>query len=178
MWGPRSPNLWRTELMLQILHPFRSQLPRIPRLMILGSESLVIKAFLPWGAFCEYNPHLHRAYNRDFRHYNSHTDNDDSSDEYLANNEHFLFAPENYERIDFSPDFSIVGQSKKALNYLPAASIVRHIIIVYISYFYYDSHVRLRLNLFFYCCIFFSLNWRFWFLFHFLYLSLSVLNDR
>ncbi|KDO50405.1 hypothetical protein CISIN_1g0075531mg, partial [Citrus sinensis] len=54
----------------------------------------------------------------DFRHYNSHTDNDDSSDEHLANNEHFLSAPENYERVDFSPDFSIADQSKKGFKLL------------------------------------------------------------
>ncbi|KAH9706483.1 protein IQ-DOMAIN 31 [Citrus sinensis] len=72
----------------------------------------------PLRSIGEYNPHLHRASSTDFRHYNSHTDNDDSSDEHLANNEHFLFAPENSERIDLSPDFSIVGHSKKGFKLL------------------------------------------------------------
>ena len=66
-----------------------------------------------------YNPHLHRASSIDFRHCNSHNDNDDSSEEYLANNEHFLSTPENSERIDFSPDFIIADQhSKKGIKLL------------------------------------------------------------
>ncbi|XP_015389274.2 uncharacterized protein LOC107178506 [Citrus sinensis] len=72
----------------------------------------------PMQSIGEYNPHFHRASSIDFRHYNSHTDNDDSSDEHLANNEHFLSAPENSERIDLSPNFSIVGQSKKGFKLL------------------------------------------------------------
>ena len=42
--------LRRTELTLQTLLPFRSRLPRMPRLMILGFENLGIKAFLLCGA--------------------------------------------------------------------------------------------------------------------------------
>ncbi|XP_024037048.1 pollen-specific leucine-rich repeat extensin-like protein 2 [Citrus clementina] len=38
----------------------------------------------------EYNTHLHRASNTDFRLYNSHTDNDDSSHDHLANNDNFF----------------------------------------------------------------------------------------
>ncbi|KAH9805152.1 Egg cell-secreted-like protein [Citrus sinensis] len=72
----------------------------------------------PLRSIGEYNPHLHRASSTDFRHYNSHTDNDDSSDEHLANNEHFLSAPENYERIDLSPDFSTVESSNTLLMVL------------------------------------------------------------
>ncbi|KAL9458774.1 hypothetical protein AB3S75_007615 [Citrus x aurantiifolia] len=67
----------------------------------------------PLRSIGEFNPHLHRASSTDFRHYNSHTDNDDSSDEHLANNKYFLSTPENSKRIDLSPDFSIAGQSKK-----------------------------------------------------------------
>ena len=59
------------------------------------------------------NPHHQRASKIDFRHYNSHTDNNDSSGEHLANNDHFLFAPENFERIDFSLDFSVASQHSK-----------------------------------------------------------------
>ena len=72
----------------------------------------------PLQSIGEYNPHLHRSCSIDFRHYNSHTDNDDSSDEHLANNEHFSSTHENYERIDFSPDFSMAGQSKKGFKLL------------------------------------------------------------
>lgn len=43
---------------------------------------------------------------------------------------------------------------KRALNYLPAASIVRDIITDCIS-FYYASFVKLCLNLFLFCCIYF-----------------------
>ena len=84
---------------------------------------------------CEYNTHFHQSSNTHFRLYNSHTDNDDSSDDHLANNDHFLYAPENSERIDSNPDFSIVSHLKKTLNYLPAAGIVRDIITVCISPF-------------------------------------------
>ena len=66
----------------------------------------------------EYNTHLHQSSNTDFRLYNSHTDNDDSSDDHLANNDHFLSAPENSERIDSNPDFSIVSHSKKGIKLL------------------------------------------------------------
>ncbi|KAH9778072.1 UDP-glycosyltransferase 83A1 [Citrus sinensis] len=68
-------------------------------------------------------PHLHRASITDFRHYNSHTDNDDSSDEHLANNDHFLSAPENYERIDSSPDYSVVSYSIKGIKLINAKKI-------------------------------------------------------
>ncbi|GAY68377.1 hypothetical protein CUMW_263650 [Citrus unshiu] len=64
----------------------------------------------------EYNLHFHRASSTNFRHYNSHTDNDDSFDENLANNDHFLSAPENFERINYSPDFNVVGHSKKGIK--------------------------------------------------------------
>ena len=66
----------------------------------------------------EYNPHLHRASSIEFRHCNSHIDNDDSFDEHLANNDHFLSALDNSERIDYSPDFNIVGHSKKGIKLL------------------------------------------------------------
>ncbi|KAL9459555.1 hypothetical protein AB3S75_002872 [Citrus x aurantiifolia] len=72
----------------------------------------------PLRSIGEYNPHLHRASSTDFRHYNSHTNNDDSFDEHVANNEHFLSTPENSERIDLSLDFGIVGQSKKGFKLL------------------------------------------------------------
>ena len=87
-------------------HDSRVQEPRDQRLSALRSIG-------------EYNPHLHRASSTDFWHYNSHSDNDASSDVYLENNEHFLSTLENSERIDFSPDFSIADQhSKKGIKLL------------------------------------------------------------
>ena len=44
--------------------------------------------------------------------------NDDSSDDHLVNNDCFLFAPKNSERIDSSPDFNVVGHSKKGIKLL------------------------------------------------------------
>ena len=66
---------------------------------------------------------------------------------------------------------------KMALNYLPAASIVRDIITVCIN-FYYASFVRLCLNPFLFSYIYFSrLEVLVYVPLH-MYFSLSVLNDR
>ena len=156
MWGPRLPNLRRTELTLQILHPFRSWLPRMPWLMILGFENLVIKACLPCGAlvsiiliFIEHPAQILGitililimmiVLTSTWR---------------ITKN--FCLHLRILRELTLPLILALLVNRKRALNYLSTASIVRHIITVYISHFYYDSHVRLCLNLFFFCCIFLS----------------------
>ena len=141
MQGLRLPMsyLWRTKLTLQILLPFRSRLPMMSRPMSLGSNNLRIKAFLPSGAlvriihiFIKHPQAFDLRWmiftrwfvdeSTNFRHvvsYNSHIDNDDSSDEHLMNDDHFLSAPKNSERTNSSLDFSVANQhSKKRIQLL------------------------------------------------------------
>ena len=156
MRGPQPPNLQRIKLTLQILHSFKSRLPKMPRLMILRSENLVIKAFLPCGALvsiihifikppaqilCIIISILIMMIVL-------------TSTKRITNT--FCLHLRILRELTLALILALLVNRIRALNYLQAASIVSHIITIYISHFYYDSHVRLCLNLFFFCCIFFS----------------------